>query len=300
NLKKALDLAQSDTTKYGTCLNLGRLYVYEAGKIYKDSRGRRKEEAVSKVNQANECFTRVYEDAGKKDDNGNAVKDANGNVVWDEPVYGAKAAYRLGVAALETALVRELEGDDKKKKFDEASEKFHEAADLFEKCAAEAKKNKFLSGREAEDFREKYGEEPIDLRSLAEMKYGRAVALLGALVFADEYVSEKEVKEHRKREVRQAYEDAFSQVPDSIDFLREAFRELNMLRVSLGKEENRARKAMDDSRKVIICTWLEKNRGIEEKYDEAAELNWGFPISKNVIEEFLADNNCDKILGKAG
>ncbi|MCP4351158.1 MAG: hypothetical protein GY795_37310, partial [Desulfobacterales bacterium] len=37
NLKKALDLAQSDTTKYGTCLNLGRLYVYEAGKIYKDS-----------------------------------------------------------------------------------------------------------------------------------------------------------------------------------------------------------------------------------------------------------------------
>ncbi|MCP4347670.1 MAG: hypothetical protein GY795_19370, partial [Desulfobacterales bacterium] len=33
NLKKALDLAQSDTTKYGTCLNLGRLYVYEAGKI---------------------------------------------------------------------------------------------------------------------------------------------------------------------------------------------------------------------------------------------------------------------------
>ncbi|MCP4352320.1 MAG: hypothetical protein GY795_43230, partial [Desulfobacterales bacterium] len=34
NLKKALDLAQSDTTKYGTCLNLGRLYVYEAGKIY--------------------------------------------------------------------------------------------------------------------------------------------------------------------------------------------------------------------------------------------------------------------------
>ncbi|MCP4347470.1 MAG: hypothetical protein GY795_18345, partial [Desulfobacterales bacterium] len=266
NLKKALDLAQSDTTKYGTCLNLGRLYVYEAGKIYKDSRGRRKEEAVNKVNQANECFTRVYEDAGKKDD--------NGNVVWDEPVYGAKAAYRLGVVALETALVRESEGDDKKKKFDVAAEKFHEAADLFEKCAAEVKKNKFLSGQEAEDFREKYGEEPIDLRSLAEMKYGRAVALLGALVFADEYVSEKEVKEHRKREVRQAYEDAFSQVPDSIDFLREAFRELNMLRVSLGKEENRARKAMDDSRKAIICTWLEKNEGIEEKYDETAELNW--------------------------
>ncbi|MCP4352321.1 MAG: hypothetical protein GY795_43235 [Desulfobacterales bacterium] len=71
-----------------------------------------------------------------------------------------------------------------------------------------------------------------------------------------------------------------------------------MLRVSLGKEENRARKAMDDSRKVIICTWLEKNREIEEKYDETAELNWGFPISQKVIEEFLADNNCDKILGK--
>lgn len=272
NLKKTLDLAQSDATKYGAYLDLGRLYVFNASKIYKESSGQRKQDAINKVNQANEHFTRVYEDATRK----------------DEPVYGAKAAYGLGVAALETALVEELEGDAKKQKFEEARKRFQEAEGLFKNCAAQTEKNKFLSGQEAEDFRKKYGKEPINLRELAEMKYEQATAVVGVLVCVDEYVSDDETEEHYTDEARQAYEEAFNQVPNSLDFLRDAYRDLNMLRVSLDKEENRAQKAMDDGRKEIIKTWLEKNKGIDEKHDETAKLNWGFPISKKVIEKFFA------------
>ncbi|MCP4348890.1 MAG: hypothetical protein GY795_25705 [Desulfobacterales bacterium] len=267
NLEKALDVCPTVHGKYHTNLDLGRLYVFWAGKLFKDGKNEAKE-VENKVKEAEKRFSLVYKDTENK-------------------AYRAKAAFGLGVVAFETVLIEKLKGDDRKKKFDEAWDKFREACELFEKCESKVMEDKFLSGQEAEDFTNKYNEQPIDLRSRAEMQYGQAAALVGLSIYADEYTDEEDLKLARmwltdKRDL--IYDQAFKQVSKSVDFLRDAYRDLNMLRVSLDKEENEAQKVMDDSRKVVISTWLKENKGIEEKHDETAELKWGFPISKEAIE----------------
>ncbi len=272
NLEKALDLWPTVHGEYNTNLDLGRLYVFWAGKIYKDGSGKKNKDARNKMNQANEHFTWVYENAEKDDG------------------YRAKAAFGLGVVALETALVEKLKKGDRKKKFNEAWEKFNEANELFEKRIGKVKKEKFLSGKEAEKFTKKYKEQPIDLRKLAEMQYGQAVALVGLLICADEYPDKKDLgKKWFTDKRKRVYDQAFKQVPSSPDFLRDIFRDRNMLRVSLAKEDNIVKETIDENRKVVIETWLEKNEGIEDPHEETAELKWGFTISKNEIDEFLAD-----------